>query len=227
MAARSALTSGRSVQWRCTPPMPPVAKTRMPAAAHAESVAATVVPPLARCTEAAPRSRVLSLRAVVSWPSRSSCWRLSPTWSTPSSMPTVAGTAPPARTVASSSRLSARFAGSEASHAASPQGQAMGVRGRPWVRTAVSNATTGRPERSASCTSGATVIMEAAAVPVMRQRLRVRTTPPRRFMGIDEGTTPPGKAFGSCARSAGGASATARRLFALADSWRRRCSASR
>jgi len=46
-SSRSALTSKLWSAPRCTPPMPPVAKTRMPASAQAARVAATVVPPLA------------------------------------------------------------------------------------------------------------------------------------------------------------------------------------
>ena len=228
-AARSALMSGRSVQPRCTPPMPPVANTRMLALAQAASVAATVVPPLARCALAAPRSRVLSLRTSRSWPRRSSCARLSPTCSVPSSMPTVAGTAPPLRTVVSSSTLSARFAGISAIHSDRLHGDAMGVRGKPCVSTAVSSATIGSPDASASHTSSE--ISMATRGPIrcslINHPLRVRTTPPRRFIGMAEGTTPPGNALGSAAFAAVGATAVAMRLLALADSSRRRFSASR
>ncbi len=227
--ARSALTSGRSVHPRCTPPMPPVANTRMPAAPHAASVAATVVPPLARCAAAAPRSRVLSLRAAVSPPRRTSSSRVSPTCRRPSSMPTVAGTAPAARTVDSSSTLSARFAGSDASQPSMPAGAGMGARGSPCVSTAVSRATTARPSRTAASTSGATRNAGfTSGAPAIRQPRRVRTTPPSRFMGSADGTTPPGNAFGSAALAAEGGDALAvSRLRLDASSSRRRFSASR
>ena len=50
----------------------------------------------------------------------------------------VAGTAPPARTAASTSSAAARLSG----------------RGSPWASSVLSSATTGRPALSASATSG-------------------------------------------------------------------------
>ena len=60
---RSAETSGCSVQPRWTPPRPPVAITRIPAARQTASVPPTVVAPTAPCTAAAARSRGPTLRA--------------------------------------------------------------------------------------------------------------------------------------------------------------------
>ena len=79
---------------RCTPPIPPVANTRMPAREASNAVAATVVPPVVPWAMATGRSRTLSLTAASLPASRSSSSASSPTCGTPSIMAIVAGTAP-------------------------------------------------------------------------------------------------------------------------------------
>ena len=100
-APRSAETSGGSGKPRCTPPSPPVAIHRMPAARATASVPPTVVAPTAPCAAhardragrpCAPRRRSGRARP-----------RSSPTTISPSSTPIVAGTAPAARTCRSDS----------------------------------------------------------------------------------------------------------------------------
>ncbi len=135
---RSADSSKVSANPWCTPPRPPVAKTRMPAAAASQAVAETVVAPLAPRARATGRSRVPSLRSVVSSATRASSSSSSPTWATPSSTATVAGQAPSSRAMASSSRATSRLRG----------------RGRPWAMMVDSRASTGVPSRRARATSG-------------------------------------------------------------------------
>jgi hypothetical protein len=60
-SSRSAEMSKLSPAPRCTPPMPPVANTRMPASAAMIIVAATVVAPVWPAATASGRSRRLSL----------------------------------------------------------------------------------------------------------------------------------------------------------------------
>src|SRR5262249_35992148 len=127
--ARSADTS--QLVDLCTPPRPPVANTSMPARPATARVPATVVAPAAPHATAGPRSRRDSL-ATLSKQSRSS-WSLSqPATAAPSSTAMVAGTAPWARTVASS-----RSATSLLRRAGGPgaSGVASGARaGRPVAR---------------------------------------------------------------------------------------------
>ena len=91
---------------RCTPPIPPVAKTAIPAACAAIIVAETVVAAQPPSASAAARLGRAALRtdpagAVASaWSAASS----SPTSSRPAWIATVAGTAPAARTAASDAR---------------------------------------------------------------------------------------------------------------------------
>ena len=109
IALRSAETSGGSGYPRWTPPRPPVPMARMPAARAAARVPPTVVPPTAPATAHAPRSRGPTLRASVVKRSSSSGSR--PIRTTPSSTPTVAGTAPAARTRRSLSSATATPSG--------------------------------------------------------------------------------------------------------------------
>ena len=90
-STRSALTSGCSPG--CTPPIPPVALTAIPARAAAQIVADTVVAPRTPRAQAAGRSRRATLSArpgSVNGPSSSS---ERPTTTSPASTPTHAGTA--------------------------------------------------------------------------------------------------------------------------------------
>ncbi len=118
---------------RWTPPMPPVAKTRIPAAWAAIIVADTVVaaqPPPASAAARLGRAAFRTDRPVPSPapPGRPSS---SPTRIRPSRMAIVAGTAPASRTAASDARATSRFCGY----------------GRPWLMSVDSSATTGRPAR--------------------------------------------------------------------------------
>lgn len=124
--------------------MPPVTKTSTPAAAAATMVPATVVAPTASPPAAATtaRSRRLHLRAsrpVVA--TRCSSASARPTRTRPPSTATVAGTAPPSRTMASTSRAVSRLAGY----------------GMPWLMIVDSSATTGAPRSIASATSSLSV----------------------------------------------------------------------
>ena len=121
---------------RCTPPIPPVANTRMPAREASNAVAATVVPPVVPWAMATGRSLTLSLTAASLPASRSSSSASSPTWGTPSIMAIVAGTAPRSATASSNSRAARMFSG----------------RGRPWVMIVDSRATSGSPSPSARAT---------------------------------------------------------------------------
>ena len=112
---------------RWTPPMPPVASTRIPSARATASVPPTVVAPTAPCATAAARSRGPTFRASASKRPSSSAVR--PTRTSPSSTPTVAGTAPAARTCRSDS-----------SPTATPS-----PGGKPWATSVVSSATTAPP----------------------------------------------------------------------------------
>src|SRR5207253_1545182 len=102
---------------RWTPPMPPVARTRMPAARAAASVPPTVVAPTASWTAAAARSRGPTLRA--SALNRASSSAASPTRTSPSRTPTVAGTPPAARVLqpGCDERLREAAAGQVGTHA--------------------------------------------------------------------------------------------------------------
>ena len=119
--------------------MPPVAKTRIPAAWAAIIVAETVVaaqPPSASATARLGRAalRTDPGGAVASARSAASS---SPTSNRPPLIATVAGTAPSARTADSDAVATSRFCGN----------------GRPWLMSVDSRATTGRPSASAADTS--------------------------------------------------------------------------
>jgi hypothetical protein len=121
--------------------MPPVANTRMPARCATIIVPATVVAPSSPRATAIGRSRREHLRTAPAGrvASRSISARVRPTVIWPPSTAMVAGTAPHARTAPSIARAVSMFAGC----------------GRPWVMSVDSSATTARPARSASATSGA------------------------------------------------------------------------
>ena len=133
---RSADSSKVAPALRWTPPMPPVANTRIPAREASSAVAATVVPPVARCAAATGRSRALSFRAFSVPASRWSSSSSSPTWTTPSSIAIVAGVAPRSATVDSNSSAAWMLSG----------------RGRPCVMIVDSSATIGASSRSARAT---------------------------------------------------------------------------
>ncbi len=127
---------------RWTPPIPPVAKTAIPAAWAAIIVADTVVaaqPPAAIAAASVGRAalRTEPAGAVARASSDSSS---SPTRSRPAWTATVAGIAPAARTAASDARATSRFCGY----------------GSPWLMSVDSRATTGRPAAMAAETSGLT-----------------------------------------------------------------------
>ena len=128
---------------RWTPPMPPVANTRIPAAAAAIIVADTVVaaqPPSASATARLGRA-ALRTDPAGAVASASSAAASNPTSSRPSRTATVAGTASGvSRTAASEADATSRFCGY----------------GSPWLISVDSSATTGRPSASAAATSGAT-----------------------------------------------------------------------
>src|SRR5215210_6916703 len=136
-AARSAETSQLPRASRCTPPKPPVAKSLIPASAARWAVAATVVAPWLPFAAATARSRAESLAtpAALAISSRSSGSR--PTFAIPPITPTVAGTAPSARTACSACCATSRLSGL----------------GRPWEIRVDSSATTGAPLSRASATS--------------------------------------------------------------------------
>ena len=94
---------------RCTPPIPPVAKTAMPARAATAIVAATVVLASDLATTTAERSRRDALRTPVALPSRSSASAVSPTLMRPPRTAIVAGTAPASRMAASTARAVSTF----------------------------------------------------------------------------------------------------------------------
>ena len=114
----------------------------MPALAARWAVAATVVAPWPPRAATGARSRTPHLAtdspaAIASRPTSSS-----PMQARPLTTATVAGTAPPALTAASTSRATSRLRG----------------RGSPWLIRVLSSATTGRPPAMASATSGAICI---------------------------------------------------------------------
>ncbi len=151
-SVRSAETSIEvSAPW-WTPPRPPVTKTRMPASAAIRIVLATVVAPWTPVATTCGMSRTLTLRIAVSFPNISSSSSDSPTVGRPWRMAIVAGTAPPSRTICSTSRAIATLWGY----------------GIPWLMIVDSSATTGRPWASASRTSGATASIGWGVVGVVR-----------------------------------------------------------
>ena len=170
-SSRSAEMSKLVSAPRCTPPMPSVAKTRMPAIAATIIVAATVVAPRPsaprpsrprRCAQPVSRkgrSRRLTLvTAGPARPSRSICSADRPTCSQPSITAMVAGTAPWARTSACTASAVATFCG----------------QGMPWLMMVDSSATTGRPAASAAATSGCSCSQRWAAGGRTRRSLKGR-----------------------------------------------------
>src|SRR5690348_4421944 len=142
---------------RCTPPVPPVPMKRMPVARHTARVPPTVVAPSAPCTTQAARSRAPTLRAdSPADANRSRSAPVRPTRTAPSITPTVAGTAPAARTRAS-----------EAWATSSPWRP-----GKPWETSVVSSATTGPPSRSAAATSSASTGVNVIAWLPSPRRIR-------------------------------------------------------
>ena len=109
---RSAETS--MVMWpsRWTPPTPPVTKISTPALCARSMVALTVVAPVAPLAmhDATSRRDTLSADGP-SFARRASWSSVSPTRGTPSTMAMVAGVAPFARTMASTSRAMERLSG--------------------------------------------------------------------------------------------------------------------
>ena len=136
---RSADSSQLSRASRWTPPSPPVAKTRIPARAARWEVEATVVAaePPAAITGARSRSPAFANPGPSA--SASSASSSSPIRTSPATTAIVAGTAPSARTTASSSRATSRFR----------------PRGSPCAIRVLSSATTASPAASARATSGA------------------------------------------------------------------------
>mmetsp|Transcript_4513 Transcript_4513/g.9709 ORF Transcript_4513/g.9709 Transcript_4513/m.9709 type:complete len:331 (+) Transcript_4513:397-1389(+) len=123
----------------CTPPMPPVTNTLMPASAASSIVADTVVAPSSRCDSTRGRSRLLTF--LTAWPPRAMCsswWRSRPMQGCPAMMAIVAGTAPFSDTTCSTSRAVCRLLGY----------------GMPWLMIVLSRATTAFPARRAACTAG-------------------------------------------------------------------------
>ena len=136
-SVRSALTSKDCCAPRCTPPRPPVTKTRIPASAASRIVEATVVAPWPPRATTYGRSRMLTLSTspLLASSSRSSSPR--PIRGRPCSTAIVAGTTPASRMMPSTSRAISTLRGY----------------GMPWLMIVLSSATTGAPSRSASATS--------------------------------------------------------------------------
>src|SRR4051794_29206907 len=173
-SSRSAEMSNVVSAPRWTPPMPPVAKIRMPARCARNIVAATVVPALRPAATSAPRSRRDALATPSPAASFSSSSAPSPTRGRPSTTAMVAGTAPEARTTSSTPSAVSRLRGY----------------GIPWVTIVDSRATTARPASSAAATSSATVTVaappEAGAedtTPSSRPRRRGEVGPDRPVHG--------------------------------------------
>src|SRR5664280_1008938 len=139
ITGRSCEMSRTALTPRCTPPMPPVTKTRMPAASAMCKDAATVVPPLNPMATATGMSRGPIFLTHLARASISSSDLERPTRILPETRAVVAGMAPPLRTMPSSSCASSRLIGY----------------GMPCVMMADSSATTGVPLRRASWTSSA------------------------------------------------------------------------
>src|SRR5579883_941471 len=110
-SSRSAEISKDSEAPRCTPPMPPVAKTPIPLRWAQIMVAATVVEPCSPRAIAKGRSARLSLRTSFAWPSQSSSVSVRPVRICPPMTAMVAGSAPAARTSASTARAVATLSG--------------------------------------------------------------------------------------------------------------------
>lgn len=126
------------VESRWTPPTPPVAKIGMPQRWAMSIVAATVVPADACRESRYGRSRREAFSTLSDEPSCSSSVGVRPTLIRPLRMPMVAGVEPFSRMICSMRWHVSTFFG----------------RGRPCVRMAVSQATTGRCSARADFTSG-------------------------------------------------------------------------
>jgi hypothetical protein len=130
-SARSAETSIVASTPRCTPPIPPVTKTEIPAIPDAiTAVPDTVVAADLPSPTATARSRREALENSCEF-SASCCssWGSSPTLTPPAKIAIVAGVAPCSRTTRSTASAVSRFAG----------------KGIPWATIVLSNATTPRP----------------------------------------------------------------------------------
>jgi len=110
-SCRSALMSMLVSAPRCTPPMPPVANTRMPARLARIMVEATVVAPVPPWASRMGRSRRLTFVTPSPLHMSSSSPADRPTFMRPSMMAMVAGTAPAARMMRSISAAKVRFSG--------------------------------------------------------------------------------------------------------------------
>ena len=126
---------------RCTPPIPPVANTLMPAMAAMIMVVATVQAPSSLRATSRARSRREALATDRPMAPRCSISLAdNPALRRPPRTAMVAGTAPQARMAASTRSAVSTFCGY----------------GMPWEMMVLSNATTGLPTASAAATSGAT-----------------------------------------------------------------------
>jgi hypothetical protein len=123
---------------RCTPPMPPVANTGIPAAVQRARVPATVVAPSRPCAIATGRSRAETLCTPSRARKRSRSSPSSPRVGTPRTTAVTAGTAPRPTTAARIRASASRFEGT----------------GSPCASTELSSATIGRRSRRAAATSG-------------------------------------------------------------------------
>ena len=138
VGARRARPRRPGTRW--TPPMPPVAKSRMPTRAAMAAVAETVVPASRRAASSGARSRAPALAGRrPGSPAAPARPRRPRPRARRRARPMAAGTAPAARTAAAQRRAASRLSGG----------------GSPWATTLVSSATTGPPRASASATSGA------------------------------------------------------------------------
>ena len=194
----------------CTPPIPPVAATPIPARCAAQIVALTVVAPSDPAATATGTSRRATFVAAPGSKKRASSAGSRPTRTAPSTTAVQAGTAPASSIAADIEEAQARFSGC----------------GRPCPITLVSSATTGRPAATAIATSSATrkVTIGPSATsratsrdlrPPVRPPGRRRRAPPRRLTprARDDSSTPSNASpapVGSCSSigRAGSRSAT-------------------
>ena len=112
ISVRSAETSKVSPAPRCTPPIPPVAKTGIPAIAAIRIVAATVVAPSKPRPTTNGKSRTETFMiSGPDWPNISISSADNPAFNLPPITAMVAGTAPWARTTCSTAIAVSTFAG--------------------------------------------------------------------------------------------------------------------
>ena len=133
---------------RCTPPMPPVAKTGIPATPHSASAPATVVAPSTASATAIPRSRAEHLRTPEPARKRGTASSGIPSEGTPATTAVMAGTAPPPSTAATMRRAASALNGGRS----------------PCASTELSSATTGAPPASAAATSGVACTSDGSSV---------------------------------------------------------------